>query len=89
MFTITENCELPLLNTIEKYLIKKSNKDNPYKLYFSGEYDSNQTKFEYASNYLEVGVSSNNEIVGLVLLRLLRIIIDKNTKLLMLDVCTS
>lgn len=89
MFTITENCELSLLDTIEKYLIKKSNNDNPHKLYFSGEYDSNQTKFEYASNNLEIGVSSNNEIVGLVLLRFLRIIIDKNTRLLMEDVCKS
>lgn len=89
MFTITENCEISLLNTIEKYLIKRSTNGKIPKLYFSGEYDSNQTKFEYASNNLEIAVQSDSKTVGLVLLRLLRIIIDKGPELLMMDVCTS
>ena len=58
-------------------LSKKSAGIHPVKLYFSGEFDSNQTDFERKSNHLEIGVTANNETVGLALLRLLRIIIDE------------
>ena len=55
LFTVTDDCENDLLNLIEKYLKELPSDDKP-KLYFSGEYDSNQTKFEYGSNNLEFGV---------------------------------
>lgn len=51
VFIVTDECESDLLNLIEKYLKELPSDDGP-KLYFSGEYDSNQTKFEYGSNNL-------------------------------------
>ena len=54
-------------------------------MYFSGEYDSNQTKFEFGSNNLELGILAYNETVALVLLRFLRIIIDNMTDFLYED----
>jgi len=45
-------------------------------LCFSGEFDSNQTRFEELSNHLVIGVKAQNEIVGEVLLSILRYIID-------------
>jgi len=83
-FTLTDNCEHDLLNVIEKYLKELPPDDQP-KIYFSGEFDSNQTKFEYKSNNLEIGVLAYNKTVALVLLRFLRIIIDDNTDLLIED----
>lgn len=80
-FTITEDCELDLINAIENYLLATRNKTDENKIYFSGEY-GNLTKFEEESNNLEIGVIASNEIEGLVLLRLLRIIIDDITHLL-------
>lgn len=81
-FLITEDCELDLLNKIEDYLIRNRNKDDAHKIYFSGEFDSHQSKFEYASNNLLIGVIASNETEGLLLLRLLRIIIDDREDLL-------
>lgn len=51
------------------------------KIFIDGEYDSNQTKFERASNNGEIGVLSNNDDVGYCLLVFLRMIIDKNFSL--------
>lgn len=45
---------------------------------FSGEYDTNQSTFEEMSNNLEVGVISNNDDEGKLLLAVLRVIIDDN-----------
>jgi hypothetical protein len=56
------------------------------KVYFSGEFDSNQTEFEKKSNHLEIGVMASTKIEGLILLRLLRIIVDKNYRLLLEDI---
>lgn len=84
VFIVTDDCELELLDVIEKYLKELPSDDNP-KLYFSGEYDSNQTKFEYGSNNLEFGVLANNKTVALALLRFLRIIIDNRPEFLLED----
>lgn len=85
MFTLTKNCEKDLLKEIEKYLL--SQKSGITKVYFSGESDSNQTKFEQGSNDLEFGALSTNDTMGLVLLRFLRIIIDNKPDMFMDDVC--
>jgi hypothetical protein len=67
-----------LVNSIQSYLEKLSKESTqPYKIYFSGEFDSNQTDFEKQSNHLEIGVIANDKTVGLVLLRFLRIIVDE------------
>jgi hypothetical protein len=79
-FTITEDCQVNLLNAIENYLLTNRNKNDQNKIYFSGEY-GNLTKFESSSNNLKIGVIASNEIEGLILLRLLRIIIDDVTHL--------
>lgn len=89
-FTLTKNCEKDLLNAIELYLKKQEDSIdnlNKSKLYFSGEFDSNQTKFEQGSNDLEFGVLSSNKTVALVLLRFLRIIVDNRPDLFMDDIC--
>src|SRR5207253_588593 len=83
-FTITENCEQELLNIIEIYIKDHIDFDVP-KIYFSGEYDSNQTKFERQSNQLEIGVLASNKSSGLIMLRLLRIIIDVRPDMLLED----
>jgi len=88
LFTVTDDCECDLLNWIEKHLKELSSDDNP-KLYFSGEYDSNQTKFERCSNNLQLGVLAYNKITALVLLRFLRIIIDNRPEFLLEDPFTS
>jgi len=48
------------------------------KLYFDGEGDSNQTKFEIMSNHLEIGVIASNNNIARVILLFLRMIVDKN-----------
>lgn len=76
-----------LLDHIEVYLndlISKS--DKPTRLYFSGEYDSNQSKFEYASNNISLGVMCSDEKAALILLRFLRYIIDVRDDMFMEDV---
>lgn len=66
-----------LLDHIESYLNDlNSNSDRPTRIYFSGECDSNQTKFEYASNNISLGVMCSDEKAALILLRFLRYIID-------------
>lgn len=84
VFTVTEDCEYDLLNLIEKYLKNLPANDKP-KIYFSGEFDSNQSSFEHSSNNIELGVLAYNKQVALVLLRFLRIIIDNRQELLMED----
>lgn len=84
VFIVTDNCELDLLDSIEKYL-KELPIDNKPRLYFSGEGDSNQTKFEYGSNNLKFGVLVYNKTTALVLLRFLRIIIDNRPDFLLED----
>lgn len=74
--------ELEVLEELFVYVEKKfTNKDN-MKIYFSGEFDSNQTKFEKMSNHLEIGVIAQNHNLACFLLGLIRIIIDKNYQLL-------
>jgi hypothetical protein len=84
-FTVTKGCERKFLCALEKHFLK--DREGESKIYFSGEYDGNQTKFEQKSNHLEIGVIAPSKIEGLVLLRLVRIIIDKNYALLMVDLC--
>jgi len=60
--------------------IKERNTGTP-KIYFAGEFDSNQSKFERASNHLEIGVIANNETIGLALLRLTHYIVDEDIEL--------
>lgn len=75
-----------LFDMITSFLAEKeANSTSPVKYYFSGESDSNQTKFESKSNKLDVGVKSNDSTVALVLLRLVRIIIDEHPMLLWWD----
>lgn len=88
IFTVTDDCECDLLNWIEKYLKELPSDDKP-KLYFSGEYGSNQTKFERCSNNLQVGILAYNKITALVLLRFLRIIIDNRPEFLLEDSFSS
>lgn len=52
------------------------------KIYFSGEFDSNQSEFERKSNHLEIGVICNDKSAALVLLCLLRVIIDERIDIL-------
>jgi hypothetical protein len=49
-----------------------------YRMYFSGEYDSSQTKFETMSNHLEIGVIAPTKEIAQNLLLVLRIMIDNN-----------
>jgi hypothetical protein len=51
-------------------------KDNESLIYFSGEFDSNQTKFENKSNNLKIGVVAKSQKIGCAGLRFLRYIID-------------
>ena len=46
------------------------------KIYFSGEYDSNQSDFEKASNNLEICVIAKNDNVAFTLLRMVRRIVE-------------
>jgi len=55
-------------------------------IYFSGEFDSNQTEFEELSNKLKLGVVAKSDLVGRALLRLVRMIIDKHPNLLSYDI---
>src|SRR3954454_8875419 len=72
-----------LLERVFTHLEEVSQKSTaPEKLYFSGEFDSNQTEFEQMSNHLEIGVQANDKPVGLILLGFLRIIIDKHPNLI-------
>jgi hypothetical protein len=64
--------------------LEKRNIGEP-KVYFSGEYESNQTKFEYLSNNLLIGVEANNKGVGIVMLRILRYITDNYLELYNID----
>jgi hypothetical protein len=73
---------------LKKYLKELPSDDTP-KIYFSGEYESNQTKFEKGSNNLKFGVLSTNKTVALVLLRFLRIIIDNRPEFLVEDSFSS
>jgi hypothetical protein len=61
--------------------MKEINVGETPKIYFSGEFDSNQTKFEKASNQLKVGAIANNDKIGQALLRFTRYIIDDNLSL--------
>lgn len=53
-------------------------KENYGKLYFGGESDSNQSKYELLSNRLNICVSAKSEIVGKCLHTFLRQIIDEH-----------
>jgi hypothetical protein len=58
----------PLLEKLFQHLteltVKAANKSEPWKMYFSGEFDSQLTAFERASNHLEIGVIANNKTTG-------------------------
>ncbi len=71
-----------LCQEIHVYLKEKSKRSTkPWKLYFSGEFDSNQSIFEGQSNFLKLGVLANDEECALIMLRLLRIITDDNIQI--------
>lgn len=70
---------------IEACLKKRIESKDKHKLYFSGEADSNQTKFESESNNLKIAVLSNNRTVALVLLRFVRVIVDYHPSLINYD----
>lgn len=59
--------------------------ESPKLVCFSGEHDTNQTLFEKQSNMMEVGVLATNEYEAKIMLRILRVIIDKNIDLLTTD----
>jgi len=74
------------LDIIFKHLetIANSKRDKNLKLrmYFSGEFDSNQTTFEEQSNHLEIGVIARSKRVAGCMLMILRMIVDDNYNLL-------
>lgn len=74
----TKDYTYMLLDFIEKF---EENHKQERSVYFSGEFDCNQTKFEYLSNHTRIGVISNYKYCGTSLLFLLRMIIDRNPKL--------
>lgn len=77
-----EEYTTPVFNFLMNHLKELSKKSTePYKVYFSGEFDSNQTVFEKLSNNLQIGVIANNETTGLILLHFLRMIIDQHPDL--------
>jgi len=84
-FKIVEDCEQELLAVIENYINNSIDFDIP-KIYFSGECDSNQSDFEHKSNERKICVLASNEVSGLIMLRLLRIIIDNRADMLLEDV---
>lgn len=57
--------------------IEESSKDE-VKVHFSGEFDSNQTKFEKLSNQLKLGVVARSKLFARATLRLLRFQVDNN-----------
>lgn len=84
--TIEDGYERDLLDKIENHLRDRLNSvTNSYKLYFSGEYGSQQTIFETMSNHLELGVLSKDRTTALVLLRFVRMIIEENPELFLED----
>ena len=73
-----ENIEVlteKVLSILRKY--EDESTDQP-RIYFSGEVDSNQTKFEKQSNKLKIGVIGKSKIAARALLRLLRMHVDHN-----------
>jgi hypothetical protein len=68
-----------LVTKVFDYIEKLENESKENcKVYFSGEFDSNQTDFERQSTLLMIGVLSSSKYTGLILLRFLRMIIDNN-----------
>ena len=64
-----------LLNVLETLGEVAAEYDQP-KVFVDGEFDSNQTNFEYRSNHCEIGVVASSKQVGYTLLLFLRMIID-------------
>jgi len=64
----------PAMITIET--IDDSKKSIYNKLYFNGECDSNQTRYEFLSNHCKISTVSKSDKVGLVLHTFLRQVID-------------
>ena len=58
--------------------LKSTNREFPYKVFVSGEGDSNQTDFETQSNHAEIGVLANSKRMGQTLLLFLRCIVDRD-----------
>lgn len=77
------NFEQYILNILEHLddLPKESKR-----VYVSGEWDSQQTDFEYISNQLRIGVIADSDTAGYSLLRILRYIVDDNLSLMDRDV---
>ena len=69
--------------------IDDSNKQTYHKLYFNGECDSNQTRYEQLSNQLHIATKSKNDTVGKCLHRFLRSIIDEYEEGRWLDMFTD
>lgn len=70
-----------MIHTILGHL-EKLIKPGHIKIYVDGEFDSNQTDFERRSNNIEVAVMATSDIVGYCLLRIVRMIVDRNFELL-------
>ena len=68
--------EKQLILSILDYLKTLNRNQGSKKMYFSGEFDSFQTKFEKASNYYKVGTVASSDLEGKVLLSILRMIVD-------------
>jgi hypothetical protein len=87
--TIILGNESEIFNQVRDYLktliTQATEAKQPTRIYFSGEFDSNQTKFERMSNNLEIGVIANDEQVAMVLLRFVRIVVDNHEDLFVWD----
>jgi hypothetical protein len=67
-------------------LLKETKDDLPgYHVFISGEWDSNQSKFEKKSNHAKIGVLAKSKRVGYTLLHFLRMIIDDHPYLALIN----
>jgi hypothetical protein len=78
-YDLIDSSDENINNIFFEKLVKLEKKSkNSARIYFSGEYDSNQTEFENKSNKLLVGVIARDETFARAVLGLLRIKIDHN-----------
>jgi len=61
---------------LDQAMKEENSSKEDLKVYFSGEFDSNQTDFERMSNRLEIGVIARSKRVAIALLMLLRMSVD-------------
>lgn len=77
-----EAAGLVIVNAIH-YVQSKNSKEEPIRLYYNGEYDSQQTKFEELSNIGAIAVSAASTREAAVLLAAARVMIDDNASWLL------